>query len=514
MTTRRWIVPLCAAVAAGAAWWLLRSPAPRETASLDAGIEAACARCHAFPAPGILPRSAWRTQIEHMASLGDLLPGETDARDAGPPLEEIVAWYEARAPEQLALQRALTRDEAPPLRFRRRSVRLGAGSGPGVASVRRLDAALAPEDGPVLVTANMATGNVHLVSARGGPHRVAEAGHPARVAPGDLDGDGRLDLVIADLGDAMPNEAPVGRVLAALAEGEGRFALRTLVRGIGRVADVGVLDLDGDGDLDVVAAAFGFLRRGGVYVLRNQGAAEGALDFRVERVSDRVGAVSVVPFDEGPPAGPRRGFAVAFSQHYEWVSAFVPERDGYRERVLHRAPHPAWGTSHLAPVDLDGDGDTDFLLSNGDTLDDGVAFKPYHGVHWLENRGDAGFTAHRIGGLYGAHGAEAADLDGDGDLDVVAVGFLPQVELPVPTGGMRVDSVIWFERTGEGWIPWSIEADHPRHTGLAIVDFDGDGRLDVVAAINRAWDVRGVEIGPSLEIWFNEGAAPGRADRR
>ncbi|MBW2726701.1 MAG: hypothetical protein JRE71_20165, partial [Deltaproteobacteria bacterium] len=150
-------------------------------------------------------------------------------------------------------------------------------------------------------------------------------------------------------------------------------------------------------------------------------------------------------------------------------------------------------TSNLTATDLDADGDVDFLLSNGDTLDAGVAIKPYHGVKWLENRGAEGFSVHPIGRLYG------------GDLDIVACGFLPQVELPVPPNAMRLDSVVWFERDGDAWIPWQIESGHPRHTGLTLIDLDEDGRLDVVAAINRAWDAAPVETGPSLEIWFNRG---------
>jgi hypothetical protein len=220
-------------------------------------------------------------------------------------------------------------------------------------------------------------------------------------------------------------------------------------------------------------------------------------------VSGRAGAVSVVPFT-APGSGPR--FAVAFSQHHELVSEFRPEPGGFQERVLWRAPHPNWGTSHLSTADLDGDGDPDLLLAHGDTLDDGVAFKPWHGVEWLENRGEEGFVSRRIGALYGAQAAEAADLDADGDQDVVASGFLPQVALPVGQGEARVDSVVWFERRGEEWIPWAIEINHPRHTGLTVVDLDEDGRLDVVAAINRAWDATAVETGPSLEVWFNQGA--------
>jgi hypothetical protein len=163
--------------------------------------------------------------------------------------------------------------------------------------------------------------------------------------------------------------------------------------------------------------------------------------------------------------------------------------------------------SNLESVDLDGDSDIDFLLAHGDTFDDGFAFKPYQGVMWLENRGGDQFEAHRIGALYGVHRAEAADFDGDGDLDVVAAGFLPQVPQPVPKDYyLRVDSMIWFERAGEEWIPWSIEINHPRHTGLTVLDLDSDGRPDIIAPVNNAWEVEEREGGPAMEVWLNLGA--------
>jgi hypothetical protein len=320
---------------------------------------------------------------------------------------------------------------------------------------------------------------------------------------GDIDGNGLGDLLIADLGNMMPTDDPTGRVLAALQTGSDEFELRTLAHEIGRVADVRPMDLDRDGDLDLVVAAFGYLLEGGVYVLRNESTG-GALEFRSERVTSRTGAVSVIPVEDlEPGTGP--GFVVAFAQEHEMVSLFLPRGDGFEERVLHRAPHPAWGTSNLSEADLDADGDLDFLLSNGDTLDDGVAIKPYHGVRWLENRGEEGFAAHPIGRLYGAQAAEAGDVDGDGDLDVVATGFLPQIELPVPTNAIRLDSVVWFEREGDEWTPWRVESGHPRHTGVTLFDLDRDGRLDIVAAVNRAWDAEPTENGPSLEVWFNRG---------
>ena len=497
----RWILLLLAGlgIATFAVLTLEREPRPvaRTTHPDDGTVHAVCGRCHLFPAPAVLPRSAWRAQIEHMAFLVDYLAlASEDLSDPDFDVDDFVAWFESRAPEKLPMERPITRDEPAPLRFERRSIRLGRESGPGVATVGRV--------GSLLAVPNMARGSLHLLSWAKGPRLIGNAGHPARVAAGDLDGNGKDDLVIADLGHPLPTDDPTGRVLVALQLEDDEFELRTLMEGIGRVADVRPLDLDLDGDLDLVVAAFGYLREGGVYVLHNESVAA-ALDFRLERVSDRAGAVAVVPVhDLQPGDGP--GFVVAFAQEHEMVSMFLPRGDtGYEERVLFRAPHPAWGTSHLAATDLDADGDLDFLLSNGDTLDDGVAFKPYQGVTWLENRGEQGFRVHPIGRLYGAHAAEAGDLDGDGDLDVVASGFLPQVELPVSQAAMRLDSVVWFERDEDLWIPWEIESGHPRHTGVTLFDLDEDGRLDIVAAVNRAWDVAPAETGPSLEVWFNRG---------
>jgi hypothetical protein len=113
--------------------------------------------------------------------------------------------------------------------------------------------------------------------------------------------------------------------------------------------------------------------------------------------------------------------------------------------------------SDVETADLDLDGDLDLLITNGDTLDDGFPWKPYHGVSWLVNDGAGNFELRRIGILYGAHGARAVDLDRDGDLDVVASGFLPQVEPPLPQGGPRIESLVWFEHTNQGFVPWALE---------------------------------------------------------
>ncbi len=491
-----------------------------DAGEVDARVRAACTSCHLFPEPGILPRELWRDQIVVMRDLVGSLAPESGGSSVGFSLREVAEWYQAQAPLNFQLPRSITRKGSGPIRFRKRELQLelGPGGGPAIATLGRLEPGEFGERDFFLSAVNMVDGSVHLISRSKGPLRIGSAGHPVRAIPGDVNGDGLTDLVISDLGDLALTDKEVGRVLVARQLPDGRFSIEPILTGVGRVADARPLDLDGDGDLDVIVAAFGWRRSGGIYLLRNQTAAGGRLAFRLEPILARAGAVSVVPIP-APSPNARPGFAVAFAQQYEVVSAFYPASrvagenearagagQGYDEHVLYRAPHPNWGISNLESVDLDGDSDLDFLLAHGDTLDDGFAFKPYQGVMWLENRGAGEFEPHRIGTLYGAHRAEAADFDGDGDLDVVAGGFLPQITQPLPKDHMRVESLIWFERTGAEWIPWSIEANHPRHTGVSVVDIDRDGRPDIVAAINNAWEIAEQEGGSALEVWFNRAA--------
>src|SRR5262249_33167987 len=116
----------------------------------------------------------------------------------------------------------------------------------------------------------------------------------------------------------------------------------------------------------------------------------------------------------------RPDIVVLIGQQHEAVVAFL--NDGglkFTQRELFRAAHPGWGASGLEPVDLDRDGDLDFLVTNGDSFDDGV-LKPDHGVTWLENDGSANFVPHFLVSLPGAHRALPVDADGDGDLDILA----------------------------------------------------------------------------------------------
>ena len=78
------------------------------------------------------------------------------------------------------------------------------------------------------------------------------------------------------------------------------------------------------------------------------------------------------------------------------------------------------------------------------------------------------FTRNDIASLHGAAGAKAADIDGDGDLDVVAAGY-------------EADNFVWYENTGTDWSTTVIASRIDHAHGVDTADFDGDGDLDVLA---------------------------------
>ena len=148
-------------------------------------------------------------------------------------------------------------------------------------------------------------------------------------------------------------------------------------------------------------------------------------------------------------------------------------------------------------MDLDGDGDLDVLVTNGDMLDD-FRLKPYHGIRWLENRGGFPFVPHDLANLPGAHRARALDLDGDGDLDVVACAFVEFKAEGTPVSAVAAfPSLVWLEQTSPGTFVRHTLERGGRHVSLDVGDFDGDGDVDIVVGNFRT------EPGPWIELWEN-----------
>ena len=381
------------------------APLPSVPEASRAEVDRACGKCHALPEPETFPKSLWPHEVERGFHFLHEDEGPADI----PSVAGVIAYYRNRAPEVLpVLGRPVESGECP-VRFDRAGYRPAPGlPSPGVSNVRFVH--LSDPRKLDVVACDMRNGKVFLLKPyESAPELkvVSDAiPHPAHAEVVDLDGDGIKDLVVANLGSLAATDDRVGSVVWLKGEAGGSFVPRTLADGLGRVADVQAADFDGDGDLDLIVAEFGWLKTGSIRLLENRTTDAGRPVFVPSTIDTRHGAIHVPVADLDGDGRP--DFVALISQEHETVVAFL-NIGGHRfqPQVIYAAPHPAFGSSGIQLVDLDGDADLDVLMTNGDSLDSRM-LRPYHGVQWLENRGSYPFRCHRLTSLYGAHRAVAA----------------------------------------------------------------------------------------------------------
>ena len=297
---------------------------------------------------------------------------------------------------------------------------------------------------------------------------------PAHATVVDLDNDGDLDVVVAVLGSIFPWDELVGRVVLLENEGD-HFTQHVLLDDVRRVADVEPGDLDGDGDIDLVVAVFGYAR-GEVLWLENRGKKDGQWHFLDHQLLDRPGVIHV-------PVGDLDGdgdldIAAVVSQDEEELWVFENLGHGqFERRRIYASPNYDVGSAGLVMCDLDKDGKLDLLLPQGDNLEDPYAWpQPYHGCLWFRNLGNWKFDSKRIANFGGTYAAAVGDLDADGNLDVVLVSLCNDWTNPTRP------SLIWLENDGHQNFKMRTIDNAP--IGLITVacgDLNNDGRADIVA---------------------------------
>ena len=171
------------------------------------------------------------------------------------------------------------------------------------------------------------------------------------------------------------------------------------------ISDAYAVDLDGDGDVDVISASY------------NDGV------IRLHR---------------------NLGYGVQWSQ--DVVTTAVD------------------GPSSVYAADVNGDGFPDLI--SGSSIDGKVA--------WYANDGQGHFGPQQIltqGSLGAVEAVYAADLDGDGDIDVLSALY-------------GVDMIAWYENDGAGNFGWQqlISNSADGASDVSVADLDGDGDLDVLSA--------------------------------
>lgn len=431
-------------------------------------VQQKCSVCHPVPRPASLPRHAWEEAQELMEELmaekGIPFPPEERS--------QILAYYEDNSPEVLPRIPDLWPQSRIP--WSRGAIGLPPQmERPQITSLRVLDI-----DGDSQVDDLICTDNnmgavtwIHRVEGRWREKVLAFVPGPVRATPIDFDGDGDLDLAVSCMGEIHPNELLIGELHLLLNDGNGVFQSKMILEGVPRITDCAPADYDGDGDIDFALAMFGWRKTGGISLLR-QG--EGG-EFSLESVIELNGAMRILVNDSNRDEKP--DFIALFAQQHESIVQFENDGKGsFSNRIITRASHPAFGSSNIKLRDLDGDGDEDILYTNGDMMDENPEPKPYHGVRWLENKGDGGYELHHLANMPGCYDAEPVDLDGDGDLDLVISNLYFQWnEDDFP-------SLAWLENLGgfRAFSPQKIAYAPSNLANIAIGDLDQDGKPDIV----------------------------------
>ncbi len=370
---------------------------------------------------------------------------------------------------------------------------VGADDRPMIANVTTVDL---DRDGRLDIVAADAAAN-RIVWLRQSPAGVftestlAEVPGPAHVHAADLDADGDPDLAIASLGVLFPNNQKIGAVVLLENDGRQRFTPHTVLDTVARVADVRSGDLDGDGDLDLSVAHFGY-DQGETRWLERTG------DWRytshvLQELSGPINAeIADVDGD--------RDLDIVTLVSQEWEEIYVFLNDGrgqFTPRRIFGASNEDFGSSWISLADLDGDGDPDVVYSNGDAFDYATTSgRSWNGVQWLENTGGGAFTFHRLADIPGASGPQAADLDGDGDLDIAVVSAYNNWADP------NAQSLVVLEQTARGAFTLRDVTNTPTHlVTLALGDLTGDGLPDLVTGgMHMSWPYDRLS---RLTVWTN-----------
>jgi hypothetical protein len=476
------------------------SPTPVvETVATTEQVDVFCGKCHAYPPAESFPRWAWKEEVER----GYFFFGKSSLNLRPPPIDDVVRYYEQRAPE--ALPPARIERSATPLNVALTPKRMPdpAGGMPPAISHVSLVHLSSPERLDV-VACEMRHGWVMALSPQD-PNAswriLGRLKNPAHAEVLDFDGDGILDVVVADLGSFPPTDRLCGSVVWLRGQEDGTFQPITLLENVGRVADAQAVDLNGNGKLDLIVAVFGWQENGGILVLENVTTDWSRPEFKTHQLDDRRGGIHVPVVDLNGDGKP--DFVALIAQEHEEICAFINQGDFQFERkVLYNAENPSYGSSGIQLVDIDADGHTDVLYTNGDVLDSPHLLKPYHGVQWLRNLGtdDLEFEHRPIAPMYGVHRAVAADITGSGLLDVVAVSYLPQEHFP-ERAEHDADAIVVFEQTSPGqFVRHSLARTSCDHVTCVVGDLYGAGRNDLVTA---SFVLDGEA--PSLLVFENEG---------
>lgn len=260
--------------------------------------------------------------------------------------------------------------------------------------------------------------------------------------------------------------------------------------------DVAVVDLDGDADLDVAVSTW---RLSNKFVwFENPGDPERTDNWKLHVIEENIAEPRTIRAGDfnGDGKPDLLGTARVANLVVWYENPGDPRIKPWTKHVIDaKSADPG----HGMPADIDGDGDLDVVMALG--MDSHARQSGTREIVWYENafpaRQAGSWNKHVVAGDFDdAFEAIAVDVDGDGRLDIAATSYAS------PHG-----RAVWFRNPGDRaatWQMYALKTNWPRANQIIAADLDGDGKPDFVAGTT----------GNVSEVrwWKNEGR-PGRSER-
>jgi len=275
-------------------------------------------------------------------------------------------------------------------------------------------------------------------------------------------------LYVTTIGSIYPSNKKEGTVQRVSISAQGKLSAPSLLLDhLPRPAQVLRADLDGNGTEDWIVNGFGHLE-GEFYWLPDG-------DMRKKKVlRSEPGAIKTILYDLNRDG--KMDLLTLFCQAREGIYYYENQGNGVfkEQRLLEFSSLN--GSSGFDLADMNGDGYPDIVYTAGDNADYSIVMKNFHGVYVYLNDGNNHFSQSFFYPINGCYKALVRDFDLDGDMDILTVSFFADyVTQPEEI------LVLFVNQGNMQFLPTAVDGyQHGRWLTADAADIDGDGDDDVI----------------------------------